>query len=340
MREFDAEKEMIKKDVVIFLPFAIVCLFTLTAFAFVLYKRRLLTPFEVLKNAYREVEQGRLTTRIKPVGIREWDSLYNRFNEMINHLEQYKKDLEKTISELSKTNEALQSAQQEIVFSEKMATVGRLAAGLAHEIGNPLTSIMGYLSFMISNANNEEEKNMLSLILNETERINRIIRDLLNFARSTSDDTIKTCNPREVVEESIRLLLPQKDFKKTNLINNFTENMPVNFSNEELKQVILNLLINAIDVTPEGRKIVISSLREGSFLIISVADEGGGVPDEIKDKIFDPFFTTKPPGKGTGLGLSVVHTLVERYGGKITFENGEKGAIFKVYLKGLEDNIG
>lgn len=339
-REFDAEKELIKKDFLIFLPFAAVCLFTLTAFAFILYKKRLLSPFELLKNAYLDVGYGTFSKRIKSIGISEWDALYDKFNEMLAHLEKYKNDLEKTISELSRANEALQSAQQEIVFSEKMATVGRLAAGLAHEIGNPLTSIMGYLSFMISNAKDEDERKMFSLILNETERINRIIRDLLNFARSSSIDTIKTCNPKEVVEEIIRLLTPQKDFKKTRLLNNFSDSMPVQFSNEELKQVILNLLINAMDVTPDGRNITISSKKEEGLLVISISDEGGGVPEELKDKIFDPFFTTKPPGKGTGLGLSVVHTLVEKYGGRVTFENDEKGAIFKVYLKGVEDSIG
>lgn len=339
-REFLAEKSTIKKDVLNFFPFAVVCLFTLTAFAYMLYKKRLLTPFELLKNAHNEVGEGNFNVRLAQVGIEEWDILYNKFNSMVKYLEEYKSDLEKTIDRLSKANEALKSAQNEIVFSEKMATVGRLAAGLAHEVGNPLTSIMGYLSFMISNTENKEEKEMLTLILNETERINRIIKDLLNFARSRGDELIETCNPRDVVLETIRLLTPQKEFKKIILQNNFVHTMPVKFSGEALKQVLLNLLINAIDVTPSQGTITITSKVENNNLIIEVSDEGGGVPEEIKDKIFEPFFTTKPPGKGTGLGLSVVHTLVEKYGGTIEFENSEKGAIFKVRIKGLEDQIG
>lgn len=336
-REFELEKEMIKKDILFFLPFALVCLVTLTGFAYFLYRRRLFAPLETLKSAYDVVAKGIFNNAIKPIGISEWDMLYEKFNYMLSSLESYKKELEKTISELSKANEALKSAQQEIIFSEKMATVGRLSAGLAHEIGNPLTSIIGFLTFLISNTKDSEEKEILNLMLNETERINRIIKDLLNFARSSSNGEIKICNPKEVVDETIKLLSPQKDFKKITLINNYAENMLVHISKEELKQVLLNLLINAIDASPERGAVVISSWKENGFLVIAVADEGGGVPDEIKDKIFDPFFTTKPPGKGTGLGLSVVHTLISRYGGRVTFENTEKGAIFKVYLRQKED---
>jgi len=339
-RDFDAEKGMIKKDVLIFMPFALVCLLTLTAFSYLLYRKRLLKPFELLKDAHSKVGVGNFKTKLSPVGIEEWDVLYSQFNQMMDYLENYKKDLEKTIEKLSETNKALKNAQEEIVFSEKMATVGRLAAGLAHEIGNPLTSIMGYLSFMVSNAKDEDEKNMLTLILSETERINRIIRDLLNFARNRSDDVLETCNPKDVVDETIRLLTPQKDFKKIKLVNNFNESMPVNFSAESLKQVLLNLIINAIDVTSEGGNITVSSRKDNGMLVLSIEDEGGGVPEEIKDKIFEPFFTTKPPGRGTGLGLSVVHTLVERYGGRVEFENTSKGAVFKVYIKGLEEYIG
>lgn len=339
-RDFDVEKKMIKKDILIFLPFGAVCLLTLTAFAYFIYKKRLFTPFELLKNAHQKVGTGNFGEKLSYVNIEEWDVLYSHFNQMSDYLENYRNDLKNTIEKLSKTNEALKTAQEEIVFSEKMATVGRLAAGLAHEIGNPLTSIIGYLSFMIDNAKDEEDKNILKLILDETERINRIIRDLLNFARNHKDDILEICNPRDILDETIRLLTPQKDFKKIKLINDFKESMPVNFNGEALKQVFLNLLINAIDVTPEGGSITISSKLEGDMLIIMISDEGGGVPEEIKDKIFEPFFTTKPPGKGTGLGLSVVLTLVERHGGKIQFENSDKGAIFKIFLKGLEEQIG
>lgn len=335
-REFDAERYMIKSDILIFLPFAIISFVTLTGFAYFFYKRRLLNPFETLKSAYLDVRETKLSNRLKPVGISEWDMLYEQFNQMLESIESYKGHLEKTIIELSSANDALKSAQKEIVFSEKMATVGRLAAGLAHEIGNPLTSIMGYLSFMIENTTNEEDKKMLTLILNETDRINRIIKDLLNFARSHSDDMLETCNPRDVINDTLTLLLPQKDFKQIKLVNNFTASTPVYFSAEELKQVILNLLINAMDVSKEGGTVTISSYFDDDSLVIAVSDEGGGVPDEIKDKIFEPFFTTKPVGKGTGLGLSVVHTLVNKYNGKVGFENTEKGATFRVFLKRLE----
>lgn len=336
-KDFDAEKSLAKKAVYTFTPFAIICLITLTGFSYLFYQNRLLSPFERLKEAYADISETSLGNRLNPVDIKEWDTLFEQFNLMMDRISGYKNGLEQSIEELCKTNTALKSAQEEIIFSEKMATVGRLAAGLAHEIGNPLTSIMGYLSYMIGNAKNNEEKEMLSLILKETERINRIIKDLLNFARAKTDsESFDTCNPRDIVEDTLRLLTPQRDFKKVNLINNFVESMPVSFTAEELKQALLNLIINAMDVTPDGGSIVISSKKERDYLVLSVQDEGGGVPDDIKDKIFEPFFTTKPPGSGTGLGLSVVHTLVNKYGGKVWCENGEKGAVFFVKLKGID----
>lgn len=334
-KDFDAERSGLKNILFLFIPFGVVSLFTLTGFAYAYYKRRFLIPFETLKNAYSRVTEENIDVRIDRANVKEWDLIYNQFNEMIERVKNYKERLEQNIQELSKTNEALKSAQDEIIFSEKMATVGRLSAGLAHEIGNPLTSIMGYISFLRDGAKDEKDREILFLIYKETERINRIIRDLLNFARSKNEEGVGACNPKDVVVDVIRLLSPQKDFKKVELINNVLEGRAILFSAEELKQVLLNLLINAVDVSPNGGKIEISSKTEGDYFLISIKDEGGGVPLEIKDKIFDPFFTTKPVGKGTGLGLSVAHSLVTRYGGKIYFQNYEKGCIFYLKLKML-----
>ncbi len=337
-KDFDAEKNNLKNLFLLFLPFAMLSLLTLTGFTYAYYRKRILLPFENLKNAYSLVTEENLDVHIEDTNVKEWDQVFKHFNDMMERVKNYKTRLENNIQELYRANEALKSAQNEIIFSEKMATVGRLSAGLAHEIGNPLTSIMGYISYLKENARNEEEKEILALIYKETERINRIIKDLLNFARSRTDDGISVCNSYDIITDVIRLLNPQKDFKKIRLINNITEGVAVVFSGEELKQVLLNILINAVDVSPEGGKITLDAVKDEKFYTLSVTDEGGGVPEEIKDKIFDPFFTTKPVGKGTGLGLSVVHSLVNRYGGKVYFENYEKGAIFYLQLKIFEES--
>ncbi len=332
-KDFDAEKNRIKDLFFWFLPFGLISLFTLTGFTYAYYRRRFLLPFHNLKKAYSQVSEDNLNVYVENTNVKEWDLVFSHFNDMMDRLKNYKINLEKNIEELYKANEALKSVQNEIIFSEKMATVGRLSAGLAHEIGNPLTSIMGYISYLKETAQKEEEREILTLIYRETERINRIIKDLLNFARSKPEDSISVCNSYDIVNDVIRLLNPQKDFKKVELINNISEGVAVVFSGEELKQVLLNIMINAVDVSPEGGKIILDAEKTDSYYIISVKDEGGGVPEEIKDKIFDPFFTTKPVGKGTGLGLSVVHSLVNRYGGRVYFENHEKGSIFYIQLR-------
>ncbi|MCX7991475.1 MAG: ATP-binding protein [Proteobacteria bacterium] len=332
-RDFDAEKNSLRSIIILFIPFGLISLVTLTLFTFAYYRKRFLVPFENLKKAYKSVSEDNITVRIDKSNVKEWDLIYDQFNEMMEKIESYKNKLEHNIEELKKINLALKSAQEEIIFSEKMATVGRLSAGLAHEIGNPLTSIMGYISYLKENAKSDEEREILDLIFRETERINRIIRDLLNFARSKNEGGVSVCNVRDVIEDIIRLLAPQKDFKNIELINNVSEGKAVIFSTEELKQVLLNIIINAVDASRDGGKIQIDYQIEEDNFIISVTDEGGGIPDEIADKIFDPFFTTKPVGKGTGLGLSVAHSLVTKYGGKIYFKNYDRGCIFFVRLK-------
>ena len=332
-KDFDAEKNGLKNIALLFIPFGIVSLLTLTLFTYAYYRKRFLVPFENLKKAYARVGEDNINVRIDKSNVKEWDVIYEQFNEMMERIENYKKRLEQNIQELQKINLALKSAQEEIIFSEKMATVGRLSAGLAHEIGNPLTSIMGYITFLKENAKNEEDKEILSLIYKETERINRIIKDLLNFARSNKEDGLVVCNVRDVLNDIIRLLTPQKDFKNIQLINNVTDAKAVVFSAEELKQVLLNVIINAVDANKDGGKIEISHSIEDDYYILSIKDEGGGIPDEIADKIFEPFFTTKPVGKGTGLGLSVAHSLVNKYGGKIYFKNYENGCVFFIKLK-------
>lgn len=334
-RDFDIEKKFLKDIIFLFTPFAFICLITLTGFSYIIYRKRVVEPLTILQEAYQNIDNPSSTQKLKPVKIKEWDTLFTQFNKMMDRLKDYEYNLQKKIEELKEANLKIKNTQDEIIFSEKMATVGRLAAGLAHEIGNPITSIMGYLSMLISEAKDEHTKEMLETIMKETERINNIIRDLLNFARHEKKE-IEYANPIEIIEETIKLLLPQKDFSNINIVKSFNANNLVYFSKEPLKQVILNLLLNAIDVTPTNGTITIKTFIEDDYFCIEIEDEGGGIPDEIKDKIFEPFFTTKPPNKGTGLGLSVALTLVERYNGKLGFTNRDKGASFKIKLKPFE----
>lgn len=333
-RDFDIEKHQLKKLIILFVPFALILILTLTFFSFWIYNKRIIKPLNTLKKAYEQIDNYSSSYNLENIGIHEWDILFNQFNEMMTRLKDYEKSLKRKIDELEEANKRIKDAQDEIIFSEKMATVGRLAAGLAHEIGNPLTSIIGFLSTLKESTNDEESKNIISIVLNETERINRIVKDLLNFTRTEKKQYHnETSNPVEVIEETLNLLAPQKDFTDVIIEKHFESEHAVNFSKEELKQVILNIILNALDVTPPKGKIIITTFERDEHFFIIIEDEGGGVPESIKDKIFEPFFTTKPIGKGTGLGLSVAHTLVKRYDGKIFFENTIKGAKFTIMLK-------
>jgi signal transduction histidine kinase len=338
-RDFDIEKKFLKDTIILFTPFALICLITLTGFSYIIYRKRILVPLKILQLSYQNIDNPSSMTKLNPVNIKEWDNLFSQFNKMMDRLKEYEYNLQKRIEELKEANIKIKNTQDEIIFSEKMATVGRLSAGLAHEIGNPLTSIIGYLSYLISDAKDENIKEILKIIMKETERINNIIRDLLNFARQEKKE-YEYANPLEIIEETLKLLIPQKDFSKINIIKSFKAESLVFFSKESLKQVILNLLLNAIDVTPPQGTIFIKTYVENNYYCIEIEDEGGGIPDEIKDKIFEPFFTTKPSGKGTGLGLSVALTLVERYNGKLTFINRDKGASFIIKLKTMVEKNG
>ncbi|MCX7771347.1 MAG: ATP-binding protein [Proteobacteria bacterium] len=333
-RDFDIEKYQLKKIVVLFIPFCMIIIFSITFFSFWIYKKRILNPLNTLKKAYDSIDNYSSYYILKNIGIHEWDSLFNQFNEMMKRLREYEDKLKKKIDELEEANKRIKNAQDEIIFSEKMATVGRLSAGLAHEIGNPLTSIIGYISSLRAITEDKETKEILSIILDETERINRIVRDLLNFARVERRENLREiADPIETIEETLKLLSPQRDFTQVTIEKDYKDQCYVIFSKEELKQVILNILLNALDVTPPNGKITISTFQKEDYYIISIEDEGGGIPEDLKNKIFEPFFTTKPIGKGTGLGLSVAHTLVQRYEGKIEFENTPKGAKFYIMLK-------
>jgi len=338
-RDFDIEKKFLKDTIILFTPFALICLITLTGFSYIIYRKRILVPLKILQLSYQNIDNPSSMTKLNPVNIKEWDNLFSQFNKMMDRLKEYEYNLQKRIEELKEANIKIKNTQDEIIFSEKMATVGRLSAGLAHEIGNPLTSIIGYLSYLISDAKDENIKEILKIIMKETERINNIIRDLLNFARQEKKE-YEYANPLEIIEETLKLLIPQKDFSKINIIKSFKAESLVFFSKESLKQVILNLLLNAIDVTPPQGTIFIKTYVENNYYCIEIEDEGGGIPDEIKDKIFEPFFTTKPSGKGTGLGLSVALTLVERYNGKLTFINRDKGVSFIIKLKTMVEKYG
>jgi len=225
-----------------------------------------------------------------------------------------------------------QATRQQIGRSEKLASVGRLAAGVAHEINNPLTGVLAFADLLRSKENmDEQDRQDLELIIRETKRAREIVRGLLDFARETP--SVKTClNLNEVLAETVRLLGKREAFQNIYIVENYAERLPpVNGDKNQLQQVFLNLCLNACEAMPDGGTLLVGTATAGDRVVVEVTDTGCGIKREHLDQIFEPFFTTKPVGKGTGLGLSVSYGIVRQHGGTLEVTSDEgKGTTFTV----------
>uniref|UniRef100_A0A832G1A1 histidine kinase n=1 Tax=Ignavibacterium album TaxID=591197 RepID=A0A832G1A1_9BACT len=259
----------------------------------------------------------------------EIDILADRFNQMIFRLDKAYRDL--------------QNAQSNLIQSEKLATVGTLTAGLAHEINNPVAGLQNCIRRIKNDpANIEQNMKYLVMMENAVDKIEKVVGNLLNFTRKQSGDFI-SLSISEIVENSLLLVSHRLEKLRISVTNNIPTNLPMIKGNKnQLEQVMLNLFINSIDSIEEKiskhpdseRRLILSASRESDFIKIKIEDTGIGIPENILDKIFDPFFTTKSPGKGTGLGLSVVYNIIDAHQGKIYFESEEgKGTKVNLHLK-------
>jgi two-component system NtrC family sensor kinase len=236
---------------------------------------------------------------------------------------------------VAQREEALvQATRRQVGQSEKMASVGRMAAGIAHEINNPLTGLLTF-EYLLKNEGglSDKGKDYLEIMYNETSRMREIVQGLLNFARESSPE-MKPLVVNDVIRQWLKLLYSQKEFKNVTIEENFAEGLSkVNGDANQLQQVFANLSLNACEAMPEGGILSISTSEEDGKVLISIADTGCGIKEEHLDMIFDPFFTTKPVGKGTGLGLSVSYGIIRKHGGTMEVESQEsKGTTFTITL--------
>jgi signal transduction histidine kinase len=215
-----------------------------------------------------------------------------------------------------------------------MASIGLLAAGMAHEIGTPLTSIMGYAELSAGEQpDNRAIQDYARRISEDCSRIDRIVRGLLDYSRPRTPCGENT-DVQSVVQSTVDLMTQQGVFKQLNLYMEIDEGLlPARCDQHQLQQVVINLLLNSRDATPADGTITVRAKQEEEHILLEVIDSGTGISDESMKHIFDPFFTTKPPGKGTGLGLAISARIVEGFGGRITAAGkvGE-GSRFSVWL--------
>lgn len=223
--------------------------------------------------------------------------------------------------------------QQQLLTSEKLASIGLLSAGVAHEINTPLTGISSYVQLLQKKLTDTHYIQILEKIEAQTERVARIVKNLLNFARHPSDTSFRQVNLKESLLEIISLIDYKLKTMNIKLELNLQEVKPILGQAERLQQVFINIILNALDAMPKGGKLKIDLFQKNQEAVISIADTGMGIKKEHLPRIFDPFFTTKGLGKGTGLGLSISYAIIKDHDGRIEVESEVgKGSIFYIYL--------
>ena len=311
---------------------------TVLLLTYVLLTYFIVRPIDRLRLASERLAEGRLRTRVPVQGAAEVARLAATFNEMAAQLREDRAALQDRLEELERTTAELTAAQEQLIRSARLAAVGRLSAGVAHEIGNPLAAIRGLLDLMqMGDLNPEEEKEFVGRIQRETERIHHTIRDLLDFSRSepTQDTRVESsADLSAVVSDTVKLIDRQTRFRDIELELDLDDGLPrVRGDHERLRQLLLNLLFNAADALGGKGRIEVRAANGEGVVKLTVEDDGPGIDGEIIEQVFDPFVTTKAAGQGTGLGLAVCHTIVERLGGSIEAANREQGgAAFEVRL--------
>ncbi|MDH4158365.1 MAG: ATP-binding protein, partial [candidate division Zixibacteria bacterium] len=235
----------------------------------------------------------------------------------------------------------LRAAQQQLVNSERLAALGEMSAKVAHEINNPLGIIKNYILLLRrSIADNVDAEGYSEVVGQEIDRIARIVKELLDFHRPRSIALVKL-DLAEVVDDVLELMGRQCEKHNVKLIRNYGEGRPqVLASAENLKQVFINVVINAFDVMPQGGTLTVDIEREGENVLLRFSDTGPGISPELVPRIFEPFFTTKEPGKGTGLGLSVCYGIIKQHKGTITYKNLDTGGSFEIVLPAAKPGSG
>jgi signal transduction histidine kinase len=223
--------------------------------------------------------------------------------------------------------------QQQLLTSEKLASIGLLSAGVAHEINTPLTGISSYIQMLQKTLAGTHYAQILEKIEAQTDRVARIIKNLLTFARSPSDASFQRVDLKESIEEILSLIDHKLKNMNIRLALELEPIPPLYAQGERLQQVFINIILNALDAMPQGGELRIRLSQEKEAAVVRVSDTGMGIKPEHLSHIFDPFFTTKGVGKGTGLGLSISYATVKEHEGHIQVQSEiDRGSTFTIIL--------
>jgi two-component system NtrC family sensor kinase len=284
-------------------------------------------PLKKLLTQTEKIAEGNLESAVEITSTDEIGELGIAFNGMTEKLKKAREELEdwgKNLEvKVEERTRELNKLQAQLVRSEKLASLGELVAGIAHEINNPLTGILVFTSLMGSDAKlHPALKSDLDTIIRETERCASIVRGLLEFAReSIPQKNLSSLNG--IMDAALALVRHQSMFQNIDIVKNYHQAIPdVMVDHNQVEQVFVNMLLNAGHAMPEGGELTIGSgvTKDGGYAYITITDTGCGIPEEIMSRIFDPFFSTKE-NKGTGLGLSISYGIINNHGGMIEVQS-------------------
>jgi signal transduction histidine kinase len=289
--------------------------------------------------------------RIKGEGSKEIGRLLEAINKGADRLEELRTDLEQKIQmakadleEEKKLKQELEKAQTQLLQAEKMASLGKMAAGVAHQLNNPLGGITLFTQLVLEDYDlPEKAKEDLQRILKDAQRCRDTVRELLEFARQTR----KMMQPHDLnkaITRTLFLLENQTLFHNISIEKKLAPSLPPVYADiQQLNHLLMNIILNAAEAMEgQGNLSIQTELcNDQKRLLLAISDSGPGIPEDVRQHIFEPFFTTKEPGKGTGLGLSMVYGIVQNHGGKIhTLTQPGKGTTFIIELQTADSKDG
>ena len=323
--------------IVVFFLLATVALILIIGTTYLII-RQITHPLVEIADAAHAIAEGEFDVTVAADQPGELGVLADAFNRMLASLRQMRSDLEewgRTLeNKVELRTQELVSMQARVAQSERLASVGMLAAGVAHEINNPLGGILALTSLTLEDTpTTDQRRDNLEEVVRQTERCRDIVKSLLEFSRQSKEGT-ESVDLNEIARDTYALVGSQSLFFNVVVVMDLDPHLPrIMADRSQLQQVFMNLFVNAAQAMQEEGRITVKSCygRQDGHVVVTVSDTGHGIDKQHIARIFDPFFTTKEDGRGTGLGLSIAYGIVTQHGGTITVDSEPgKGTTFSM----------
>jgi two-component system NtrC family sensor kinase len=313
-----------------------------------LITRSITRPLSEMVSVTQSIAKGDLDRKIKVKTKDEIGQLGLSFNKMVASLRNMRAELEDWANTLEQKvkerTEELAAIQNTLVQSQRLASLGKLAAGIAHEINNPLGGILVLSSLVVEDLKDDDpHRENLQEVIKQTMRCRDIVKGLLQFSRQEEGKT-EYVKVNDILNNTLSLIEKQALFHNIEVVKNLDAELPyILGDNSQLQQVFINVILNAVQAMKEIGTLTINTLHEkkNDMVVIEISDTGCGIPEEMIDRIFDPFFTTKEVGEGTGLGLSIAYGIVTKHHGRMTVKSKvNEGSTFTIKIPAVESGKG